>query len=458
MGYLLALVGGSLLLLLLMVAPLGLSRIQKYVVAGMGLLLSLLLLVFKSIYPLPIAFVLVLLVAMVIMYVIWKKANYLLISSEGSKELLEDYYNRIEVAEEKILEPEDELVNSPSEIVDEEDEDLNLEEIDFEESEGAEKLEQSSEDNSEFEVSEEDTESLIELDNIEEHAEENRELDQDTYDDEYVEVLETVEVLEEADYETTKEPIDHADEQEQVKEALNETEETADDIEGIDFSLRLESVLEEAPSNDFEESEEELTVENIAEEDFEVSELEEEVKVDEDLESESGSDEDEDPQSSRSNDFESRLDNDSFDDSEEECDEISAEDNIRVETYDDDEDVLDPTDAEVNDSNDEEISDEVVEDQSEQIAGEMVALLREQASYLKNSGNRSAYVNVTEQLLDSHLTDDIYFAVAAEYRDFLIVQKEWAKLNTLLDEMEKRCEYPLLLEEIHYLKTRYKQK
>lgn len=456
MDYLLALVGGGLLLLLLMVAPLGLSRIQKYVVALMGLLLSLLLLVFKSIYPLPIAFVLVLLVAMVIMYGIWKKANYLLISSEGSKELLEDYYNRIEVVEEKILKPEDELVNSPSEVVDEEDEDLNLEEIDFEESEGAENLEEALEDNSGLEVLEEHTESLIELDHIEEHAEENRELDQDTDDDEYVEVHETVEVLEEEDYETTKEPIDHADEQEPVKEVLNEAEETADDKEGIDFSLRLESVLEEATSNFFEESEEYLTVENKAEEDFDVSELEE-VTVDEELESDSDTDEDEDLQLSRSNDFESRLDNDSFD-SEEERDEISPDDNIRVETYDFDEELFDLANAEVNDSNDESTSDEEIEDQSEQIAAEMVALLREQASYLKTSGNKAAYINVTEQLLDSHLTDDIYFAVAAEYRDFLIVQKEWAKLNTLLDEMEKRCEYPLLLEEIHYLKTRYKQK
>ncbi len=454
----LALVGGGLLLLLLMVTPLGLTRIQSYVVAGMGLLLSLLLLVFKSIYPLPIALVLVLLVAMVVMYGIWKKANHLLFSSDGNKELLEDYYNRLEVADVKNLDHEDERVNSPTEVVDEQNEDLYLEEINFDNTEDSgddENLSQAIGDDFEFEVSEEDNESLIKLDQIEDHAREDLELNKDADDEEYVEGYEAVEAEE---HETAS--SESVEEENQVGDTPNESAEETDEV-GIDFSLRLESVLEDdESSSQFEESEEEVTVDDLAEEASGSSDTEDEDTLDEDLESGREADEEEDLQFSRSNDFESQLNRDSFDEVEEEIDE--QDEGIAVETYEGDESLLYTEDlkddSDENDSDDELISNEVVEDPSEQIAYEMVDLLREQASYLKNSGNISAYLNVTEQLLNSHLTDDRYFAVAAEYRDFLIVQKEWSKLNKLLNEMEERCEYPVLLEEIHYLKSLYKQK
>lgn len=423
-----------------MVTPLGITRTQRYVVAGMGSLLSLLLLVFKSIYPLPIAILLVILVAMVIMYGLWKKAHHLLISSGGNKEVLEDYYSRLDVVEEK--DSDTEPVNGESEVVDKQSDDLFLEEIDFATSEDPEELE-GAESEHVLEESELLEEESLDRSNI---VDRELELETDAWQDFEAEESFADDEARSADKEPLKDIEDESHVLMDGEEVENDEDE--EEIEGIDFSLRLESTL------DIEENEsttERLQGESEEEASGDYSEVSDRAPLLEFDTKEEHVGEDDNVQDSPVDDFQETLNTETFEGDEEPLDE--AIEHVHAE----EESILDYEDS-VNGFEEADTVAEVAEDPSEEIAGQIVTILREQARFLKDSGNKEGYIDVTEQLLSSHLTDDIYFAVAAEYRDFLIEENEWMKLNKLLDDMKQRCEYPLLLEEINYLQSLYKQK
>ena len=88
----------------------------------------------------------------------------------------------------------------------------------------------------------------------------------------------------------------------------------------------------------------------------------------------------------------------------------------------------------------------------------MLSLLHEQAMKYKEIGYVSDYEKMVDQLLSSNLDDVMYFSIAAEYRSHLIESGQWAKVEMLLSEMEDRCKYSLLLEEIRYLQSMIKNK
>ena len=95
-----------------------LSFIQKTWVAGMSSVLSLLLLVFKMVYPLPLAILLVFLCASVALYVIWKKTKFLFVIPN------DEFRGQIHTENDQVVEKNELFRNNTIKEIDEDD-DIN---------------------------------------------------------------------------------------------------------------------------------------------------------------------------------------------------------------------------------------------------------------------------------------------------------------------------------------------
>ncbi|TKD70303.1 hypothetical protein [Pseudalkalibacillus hwajinpoensis] len=453
MQYVLALIGGGLLLLILTLVPMGLSIVQKTLVAGMASALSILLLVFKVIYPLPLAIILVLLCASILMYVIWKKANVLFVNvademgvamhieNEPVSEKKESFRNKL------IKEREEYDDNSSNRETDESEEVMQEEEEKYFDDEMNHEL-------------------LLKLEEIEDH-EELKAADAKP-------VLEEVDSAEEfnLDEHLNLYTADQNDEEESSEELIE-----LEEIEEIDFSARMETVYEE---NDEEEELESFFDDFIREAEQEQLQQKSETETAGTATSLLEQEGDHSSSEQNENQFENRLEeiedlNDRVPilfevEKNGEVKQIESEDTLKpeedesliledalnemLETTNEIEQVGNETEFPV-----ETKTEEVAVDQSsEKVATQMLSLLHEQARNYKEIGYVSEYEKMVDQLLTSNLDDVMYFSIAAEYRSHLIESGQWAKVEKLLSEMEDRCKYPLLLEEIRYLQSMIKNK
>lgn len=435
-----ALVGGGLLLLILTLVPIGLTLIQKTWVAGIASALSLLLLVFKIVYPLPLAIVLVLLCAFVFMYVIWKKANFLFINVSDETSVA------MSIEHEPIGEVKASFRNNLVKEIEDYDDNSSNDEIVGTESSLQE---------------EEKT-----IDNYEMNHEILLKLEEDR------ESTDTIE----PGIETEEDDIDSIEllslyigdsEEEESSEELIVLEE----IEEIDFTARMVSTYEQEDEEN-EEDEEVKEAESYFD-DF-IREAEDDLQTQGEIETTGTPLLEEVSKDSTESPLENRI--------ELIVDSVNSEPPIHVEENEktieecvevdgplileeDLDQLLESVEEEEQIENDFESEDEVktVEESephhsSKLVAAQMLTLLHEQAQHYKASGFVLEYEKIVDQILSSDLDDVMYFSIAVEYRSYLVESDQWGKVETLLSEMESRCKYPLLLEEIRFFQSKFKNK
>ncbi|MDO6656031.1 hypothetical protein [Anaerobacillus sp. 1_MG-2023] len=429
MQFVLALIGGGLLLLILTLVPMNLTIIQKTWVAGLGVLLSMLLLVVKGIYPLPLAILLVFLCACGFMYLFWKKANYLFVQVQSETSVAMD-------VEETNREGKSSFLTKSIKDTVESDDNSRKKDDDVETDERTGHIDE--EQSTEHEL-------FLKIDQIDEMEDDLKETEEstETLDEE----LEKVESIEEVNQYIAN--IEENDKEETLptEDELSELEE----MEDIDFSARMETVYEE---EEVEEEEEELDgfFEDFIRE-AEQEEVGSENKEHPDL-AEEVVDEKDPPTRKELSDISSqeeerkvqRMEEKVLDEEENESSILIVEQLDLIEDEHEEEE-------QVNLDN----SDEAVE-RSVEVASRMFDLLHDQAKNYKESGFVKEYEQMTQQLLSSELDDVMYFSVAAEYRDYLMQKESWNEVLALLNEMETRCQYPLLEQEIHYLQSMIQNK
>ncbi|MDQ0481422.1 hypothetical protein [Guptibacillus hwajinpoensis] len=447
MQYVLALIGGGLLLLILMLVPMGLSIIQKTCVAGIASALSLLLLIFKIVYPLPLAILLVLLCAFVLMYVIWKKANFLFIN-------VNDETMAMSIEHEPIVEVKNSFRNNlVKEIKDYDDNSREKEIVSPERS-----LQEEEKTIDDFELNHE---LLLKLEEVEEGPEPESDA-----------IKPASEVLVEEDIDSIEELNFYSadrDDDEQSLEELSELEE----IEEIDFTARMETTYEQEEEEEEDDSYFDDFIREAEQEQLQ-SRYEIETPDAPFIERDS-----KDSMRDKENLFENRIemiansvDRESTNDIKENEmtteDRIAKQDEEQRESGEVDEPILledeldqmlELVEKEEQVEIDLESENEFTEDySSKQVATQMLTLLHEQAQHYKSTGFELEYEKIVNQLLSSDLDDVMYFSIAAEYRSHLVESGQWEKVETLLFEMESRCKYPLLLEEIRYVRSIVKNK
>ena len=463
MQFVLALLGGGLLVLILTLIPMGLSALQKLWVAGMAAMLSMLLLLVKEIYPLPLAIILVVLCMFVAMYGFWKKANFLFVSVEDETSAA------IDLEEEKMIEEKPTFQLESIKVAVENDDNSIKRDV---EAESDERLKVSFDEDKLFDEVEIENDLFLQLEEIDEFDNKEPEI-ADSVSPQLVldEVTETIEEVDRFIAETEEETQISSEEKE-----LSELEE----MEEIDFSARLETGYEEDEDEDVVDSFFDDFIREAELEEVESASTEETIQETDATVLEDGDLVEENDDHLKSM-FEIEVDDDakglSFEgELEEETEKEQAAD------FDESEQPLVPvkleghevghinmkenrTDAE--ETADEKLSGETIEQDQEDnrvenvtksVATKMLTLLHEQATSYKSNGLIREYEHLMEQILLSGLDDVMYFSIAAEYRDHLIKGMKWTRVQKLLDEMAFRCEYPLLKEEIRYLQSMVKNK
>ncbi|MDP4550469.1 hypothetical protein Q9251_06200 [Alkalihalobacillus macyae] len=445
MQYVLALIGGGLLLLILMLVPMGLSIIQKTCVAGIASALSLLLLVFRMVYPLPLAILLVLLCAFVFMYVIWKKANFLFVSISDETSVAMEHETNGEV--------KNSFRNNLLKEIEGYDDNSREKEI-------VSPVRSPQEEENIIDDFELNHELLLTLEEVEEEPEPESDAIEPAYEELVEEGLDSIEEL--------NLYIADRDEEEESLEELSELEEK----EEIDFTARMETTYEQ------EEEDEEEEDDSYFDDFIREAELQSQDEIgtsDAPLLEEDNID----SMMDKENLFENRIEmiassvdrefkNDIKENEMTKEDRIAKQGGEQGESGEVDEPILleedldqllELVEKEEQVGSDLESENEVTEDHSsKQVATQMLALLHEQAQHYKASGFVLEYEKMVCQLLSSDLDDVMYFSIAAEYRSHLVESGQWEKVDTLLSEMECRCKYPLLLEEIRYFRSIAKNK
>lgn len=429
----------------------GLSIVQKTWVAGMASTLSLLLLVFKVIYPLPLAIILVLLCASIFMYVIWKKANFLFVNVDDEMGLA------MHIENEPVSEKKESFRNKVIKEREEHDDNSSKRET--------EEIEDAMQEEEKFVDDEMNHELLLKLEEIEDHEE--------------LEAADTKPVLEEVDMAEEFDLDEHLnlytadqnDDEESSKELIE-----LEEIEEIDFSARMGTVYEENDEQEEEEEELESFFDDFIRE-AEQEQLQQKSETETAGTASSLLEQEGDYSSSEQNEsqFENRLDEiEDLNDRVPILFEVEKSGEVK---QDEREDTLKPEEDEsliledalnemLGTTNEiEQVGNETefpvetkteevdVDQSSEKVATQMLSLIHEQARNYKEIGYVLDYEKMVDQLLASNLDDVMYFSIAAEYRSHLIETGQWAKVETLLSEMEDRCKYPLILEEIRFLQS-----
>lgn len=436
MQFVLALVGGGLLLLILTLVPMNLTVMQKMWIAGLGVLLSMLLLAVKGIYPLPLAILLVFLCACGFMYLFWKKANSLFVQVQSETSVAVDVEEINRQAKSSFL------MKSIKDRV--ENDDSSRKKDDHVETD---------ERSSHMDI---DHELFLKIDQIEEIEDDLKETEESPKT--WSEKLEEVKSIEEVNQYIANLEENEKEETLSTKDERNELEE----LEDIDFSARMETVYEEEVEGEVEELDgffddfiREAEQEEVDSENKEHSVLADEIVLNQLDFTEEGIIDEKDP----------FIQKERFDiSSKEEERKIQQMEEQVLGEEEDEGSMLAIEQLELIDVEHEEEeqvtldnSEEAIE-RSEEVASRMFDLLHDQAKNYKESGFVREYEQMTEQLLRSELNDVMYFSIAAEYRDYLMQKESWNEALALLNEMETRCQYPLLVQEIHYLQSMIQNK
>ena len=426
MQYVLALIGGGLLVLILTLIPMGLSALQKLWVAGMAAVLSLLLLLVKEIYPLPLAIILVLLCTFVAMYGFWKKANFLFVSVSAETSAA------IDLEEDKMIEENPSFQMESIKVAAENDDNTIKRDMKLESDERINPTIEVSKHSDELEI---ENDLFLKLEEIDEFENEESELASSVSPQLLLDEVE--ETIEEVD----RFIAEHEENTENSSEEIEFSE--LDEIEEIDFSARIATGYEE------EEDKDEDDLDGFFDDFIREAELEE-------VESASTEEANEQKESALVDD-EALSFEDGFEEEIEKEQDVDRHEKDQVNTTKDraeiDEIVIEDGSEETVEP-DEEVGDVVNE--SKQVATQMLTLLHDQAQSYKANGLIREYEHITEQLLSSSLDDVMYFSIAAEYRDHLIEATEWTRVQKLLDKMAFRCKYPMLQEEIGYFQLMVK--